>query len=191
MNTQSKWDTRYLELAKHVAEWSKDPSRKIGAVAVGDAGQILSLGYNGFPRGIEDTNERLTNREEKYKLVVHAEMNVIYNASLNGVSLRGSTLYISGLPMCSDCVRGVIQVGIKRVVMTYPVDIGETWHESWKRTETMLKEAGIEYAAFCDRDRSQSSTTAQSEEVYSVSAKSMAGLLGASLRLVYKSLTGH
>ena len=149
------WDTRYLELAKHIAQWSKDPSRKIGAVAVGELGQILSLGYNGFPRGIEDTNERLTNREEKYKLVVHAEMNVIYNASLNGVSLRGSTLYISGLPMCSDCVRGVIQVGIKRVVMTYDDPIGDVWTESWNRTAAMLDEAGISYASFCNSSGSQ------------------------------------
>jgi len=83
----SKWDRRYIELAQQISTWSKDPSRKIGAVAVGSKGQILSQGYNGFPRGILDLQERYENREVKYKHVVHAEMNVIYNATFSGVSL--------------------------------------------------------------------------------------------------------
>ena len=82
-----KWDRQYMDLAKCIAEWSKDPSTKIGAVAIGDKGQVLSQGYNGFPRGIEDSPERLHIREEKYKYIVHAEMNCIFNASFNGVSL--------------------------------------------------------------------------------------------------------
>ena len=80
-----KWDKRYLELARHISEWSKDPSTKIGAIAIGDHGQVLSQGYNGFPRGINDDTFRLTVREVKYKYIVHAEMNAIYNASFNGV----------------------------------------------------------------------------------------------------------
>ena len=113
----NKWDTRQLDLAERVASWSKDPSRQIGAVAVGSKGQVLAQGFNGFPRGIVDTADRYNNREIKYKYVVHAEMNVIYNATYNGVSLDGSTLYVSGLPVCSDCAKGIIQVGISRVVM--------------------------------------------------------------------------
>ena len=101
MTSSIKWNKRYAELAKQIAGWSKDPSRKIGAVAVGDKGQLLAQGYNGFPRGIKDTDERLNNREEKYKYVVHAEMNVIYNASHSGVSLDGADLYVYGLPICS------------------------------------------------------------------------------------------
>ena len=112
----NKWDKRYIGLAKEIAKWSKDPSKQIGAVAIGDKGQVLAQGYNGFPRGIEDTQERYDNREEKYKYVVHAEMNCIYNATYNGVSLEGATIYISGLPVCSECAKGLIQVGIKRVV---------------------------------------------------------------------------
>ena len=90
----SKWDKRYIELAKQISTWSKDPSRKIGAVAVGSKGQILSQGYNGFPRGILDLQERYDNREVKYKHVVHAEMNVIYNATFSGVSLDGASLFV-------------------------------------------------------------------------------------------------
>lgn len=138
------WDERYLNLAQHISTWSKDPSRKIGAVVVGDGGQILSIGYNGFPRGIKD-DERLHNRETKYPLVVHAEMNAIYNATLNGISLRGSTLYVWGLPVCSDCARGVIQVGIKRVIMNFTEDQIGHWHDHWNLTKDMFDEAGLEY----------------------------------------------
>lgn len=138
------WEQRYLDLAQHISTWSKDPSRQIGAVVVGDSGQILSIGYNGFPRGIND-DERLHDRETKYSLVVHAEMNAIYNATLNGISLRDSTLYVWGLPVCSDCARGVIQVGITRIVMN-SIDgkIGH-WTDHWKKTKAMFDEANVQY----------------------------------------------
>lgn len=138
-----KWDERYLALAEQVSAWSKDPSRKIGAVAVGSKGQVLAQGYNGFPRGIID-DDRYEDRARKYELVVHAEMNVIYNASYNGVSLNDSTLYVYGLPTCSDCAKGVIQVGIKRVVMQ-DQEIPETWQKSWEKTKAMFNEAGVSY----------------------------------------------
>ena len=138
----NKWTGRYLDLAKNIASWSKDPSKKIGAVAIGSKGQVLSQGYNGFPRGIKDHGDRLTNREEKYKYVVHGEMNCIYNACHNGVSLEGSTLYVYGLPVCSECAKGVIQVGIQKVIMQYE-DAVPTWEESYKTTQQMFLEAGI------------------------------------------------
>ena len=135
---------RYLDIAKAVSNWSKDPSSKVGAVAVGEKGQILAQGYNGFPRGIADTDERYNDKETKYKLVVHAEMNVIYNASYNGVSLDGADLYIYGLPTCSECAKGIVQVGIKRVIMPnyrYP----ERWMKSWAESQKIYDEAGVEY----------------------------------------------
>jgi dCMP deaminase len=144
LTLSNNWDKRFLDLAEHISEWSKDPSKKIGAVAVGAQRQILAQGYNGFPRGIDDTNDRYDNREEKYKLVVHAEMNVIYNASYNGVSLNGSTLYVHGLPVCSDCAKGIIQVGVKNVIMR-KAKAPDIWLESWKTTEKMFKESGVYY----------------------------------------------
>lgn len=143
-----KWDLRYIELARHISTWSKDPSTKVGAVAIGDYGQVLSTGYNGFPRGVDDTDTRLNDRETKYSLTSHAEMNVIYGASLNGVSLRGSTLYIWGLPLCSDCSKGIVQVGIKRVVMpkaTPDKPWPHRWRESFNLTSKILSEAGVKY----------------------------------------------
>jgi dCMP deaminase len=71
-------------------------------------------------------------------------MNVIYNASYNGVSLNGSTLYVHGLPVCSDCAKGIIQVGVKNVIMR-KAKTPDIWLESWKRTETMFKESGVYY----------------------------------------------
>ena len=140
----NKWDQRFLKLAEEVASWSKDPSRKIGAVAIGAKGQVLAQGYNGFPRGIDDSEERYNDRERKYELVVHAEMNVIYNATYSGVSLDGATLYVSGLPVCSDCAKGIVQVGIKHVIMR-DMEIPDSWKDSWHKTQEMFNEASIQF----------------------------------------------
>ena len=144
----SKWIDKYFDLAHQVSTWSKDPSTRVGAVAVGAKGQILSQGYNGFPRGIEDTEARLSDRGQKYKYVVHAEQNCIYNATLNGVSLADSDMYIWGLPLCSECAKGVIQVGVKRVFMCYPTEIPDKWKESFELTAAMLKEANVEWNCY-------------------------------------------
>jgi dCMP deaminase len=141
----SSWQDRYLNLAKEISTWSKDPSRKIGAVAVGEKGQILAQGYNGFPRGILDSADRYNDRPTKYKYVVHAEMNVIFNASLNGVSLDGADLYVYGLPVCSECAKGIIQVGIKKVFLFVEQDIPPIWVESWEQTRGMFEEAGVKF----------------------------------------------
>ncbi len=138
------WDQRYIDLAKHISSWSKDPSTKIGAVAIGKHGQILSTGYNGFPRKIDDLEERLNNRETKYKYTIHAEMNCIYNASLTGISLEGATLYVTGLPVCEKCALGIIQSGIKNVVMSFPKDLPENWNISGQMAVEMFMEAGVE-----------------------------------------------
>ena len=138
----NKWHHRYLQIARDVASWSKDPSRQIGAVIVGDMGQIISQGYNGFPRGINDFKERYEDRETKYKYVVHAEANAIYNAIHNGASPRGSTIYVTGLPVCHECAKSIIQVGIKEVIMdTHPDKT--TWKESGQMAIEMMLEAGV------------------------------------------------
>lgn len=147
----TNWDERYMGLAEQVSTWSKDPSAKIGAVAIGEQGQVLAQGYNGFPRGVLDHEERYLNKEEKYKFVVHAEMNTIYNASYNGISLRGSTLYVYGLPICNECAKGIIQTGVSRVVMRYTKQ-PEKWMESFEITKKMFDEANIKYEIISDRD---------------------------------------
>jgi len=137
----STWWPRYLGIAKEVSTWSKDPSTKVGAIAVGAKGQILAQGYNGYPRGMDDSD--YSNREEKYKKIVHAEMNCIYNASWNGVSLDGADLFVYGLPVCHECAKAIIQVGIRRVISPYNPDWPKKWKDSFDLTEQFFAEAGV------------------------------------------------
>lgn len=139
-----KWDRRFMEMAEVISGWSKDPSSKIGAVVVNAERRILATGYNGFPRGIEDSDERLNNRDEKYPRIIHAEMNALMNALYNGVTVKDATLYVYGLPVCPACTKCVIQAGIKRVVMpTAKTDKGN-WEEVWyNESLPMYKEAGV------------------------------------------------
>ena len=152
---QAKWHRRYLELAKLISSWSRDPSSKIGAVAIGDNGQVLAQGYNGLPRGVEDKTERYNKRELKYQFIVHAEMNVIYNAIINGVPLKGSTLYIYGLPPCHECAKGVIQSGIKKIVIPKYKDVPTKWATSLDLSLIMLGEAGVEVLEIEDLQNDQ------------------------------------
>lgn len=141
MNT---WAKRYMEMAQQISTWSKDPNTKVGAVIVGNKGQILTQGYNGFPRKIKDTPARLNDRDTKLKYVVHAEMNAIFNASLNGVCLDGATIFIYGLPICHECAKGIIQVGIKKAVIQkqFP-GMKDVWKESCSLGVKILEEANV------------------------------------------------
>lgn len=139
----SDWHSRFMDVARLCSTWSHDPSTKVGAVAVSHQRIILSTGWNGFPRGIFDSAERLNDREVKYQYTVHAEMNCIYNATLSGVSLNNSTLYIWGLPICHECAKGVIQSGISTVVIPTYVDMPDRWKSSWSLTRDMFTETGI------------------------------------------------
>ncbi len=142
--SKTDWAGRYLELARLVSTWSKDPSSSVGAVVVGDHGQILSTGYNGFPRGVHDTEERLNDRETKYKFTIHAEMNCVFNAALSNVSLQGATMYVFGLPICHECAKGIAQSGISEVVLPAPsINTAPKWEESWKTSVEIFEEAGV------------------------------------------------
>ena len=139
----NKWDNRWLDIAQLISTWSKDPSTQFAAIAVKDK-RLIATGYNGFPRNIEDLDDRWSNREEKYKYVVHAEMNCIYNANYHNQSLKGSTMYVVGLPVCHECAKGIIQVGVTRVVAHYD-KLPLKWSKSNSITEKMFKEAGVIY----------------------------------------------
>ena len=140
----TKWDNRFMRLAKEIASWSKDPSSKIGAVIVNSDRRILATGYNGFPKGIQDTEERLNDREEKYPRIVHAEMNALMNALYSGISLRDSIIYVYGLPVCPECTKAIISSGIKRIVMSPdPYVHITTWSDKWNSISLpMIKEVG-------------------------------------------------
>lgn len=134
------WDERFLQLAQHIAQWSKDPSTKVGAVIVRPNRTIASVGYNGFPRGVND-DERLNDRPYKYAMTVHAEANAILSANER---LDGCTLYVTPLSPCSSCASILIQSGIKRVVAYMPHQ-PEHWADSFAIARTMLDEAGVHW----------------------------------------------
>lgn len=136
----NKWDVRFLELAKHISEWSQDPSTKVGSVIVDADNRIISMGYNGFPKKVKDLPERLTSRETKLDLTVHAEINAIL---FSRGSLVGTTLYVWPLPPCVRCVTQIIQVGIKRVVCPNCLN-NEKWADSCAKGRDILVEAGID-----------------------------------------------
>lgn len=137
-----KWDQRFLDLALHLSGWSKDPSTKVGCVVVGEDREIRSTGFNGFPRGISDDQERLTDRTKKYPLICHAEENAIMHAARIGVSLKGNTAYVTW-PPCSRCARSLIQAGIQEVVYPAVDNIPERWMEDFEISNGMLQEAGV------------------------------------------------
>lgn len=137
LETTLKWDRRFLDLATYISTWSKDPSTKVGAV-VADGKRIVSIGYNGLPQGVEDTDDRLNNRDLKYKIVVHGEINAM---NFSKEPLAGYTLYTIPFMPCSVCAGQVIQRGIKRVVS--PRCDNERWNEAFKLTEQLFKEAGV------------------------------------------------
>ena len=138
-----KWDDRFIELAKFVASWSKDPSTQVGAViANSNTKRVVSMGFNGFPAGVEDTADRLGTREIKYEMVVHAESNALLFA---GPAAEGCTLYVTPLPPCARCAVLIIQAGISRVVCPTPDKSKEPWKTQSQISETMFGEAGVQF----------------------------------------------
>lgn len=137
-----KWDGRFIDLAKHISEWSKDPSTQVGCVVVGEDREVRSTGFNGFPRGIEDTAERLNDRDQKYPMICHAEENAIMHAARIGISLKGCTAYVTW-PPCSRCARSLIQAGVSEVVYPADSEIPERWEEDFEISNRMMSEAGV------------------------------------------------
>lgn len=140
----NNWDNKFIKLAMEISTWSKDPSTKVGAIAVSPNNSVvLSQGYNGFPRGIND-DYRLHIKEMKYDLIAHAEMNMIYNSTYNGVSLKDSTVYIYGLPCCSQCANALIQCGVKRIVYYVNSPNKIKWKVSSEKAIQKFKSVNIE-----------------------------------------------
>ncbi len=137
-----KWDVRFLELARHIASWSKDPSTQVGCVVVGPDREIRSTGFNGFPRGIDDTAERLEDRAKKYPLICHAEENAIMHAARIGISLKGCRAYVTW-PPCTRCARSLIQAGVRDVVYPAGLEIPERWLEDFEISNQMFEESGV------------------------------------------------
>lgn len=135
------WDETYFTIADAHAARSKDPSTKLGAVAVGPAHEVRASGYNCFPRGVNDNVPARYERPLKYKWFEHAERNLIYNAARVGTSLEGCILYVPWIP-CTDCARGIIQAGFVEVVVRN-FRAPTRWQDDFDVSLEMLREAGI------------------------------------------------
>ncbi|MGD8587966.1 MAG: dCMP deaminase family protein [Chromatiales bacterium] len=139
-----KWDTRFLGLAAHISAWSKDPSSQVGAV-ITDGNRIISLGYNGFAAGVEDKPERLSDRQCKLNLTIHAEENAMIFAKRG---LSDCTVYVTH-PPCPRCASKLIQEEVARVVYIAPSeDFLSRWADDLKLSLEMYQEAGVVVTAY-------------------------------------------
>lgn len=139
------WKTYFINIAHQVKLKSKDEKTQIGVVVVGKDNEIVSTGYNSFPRGIDDNVSERQERPEKYYWFEHAERNAIYNAARIGVSTLGCTMYMTCDISCADCARAIINSGISKVVFSRSTKPWpEIWKQSAERSMKMFEEAGVE-----------------------------------------------
>lgn len=135
----SKWDRRMLDLVRLIATWSKDPSTAVGAAIVDVKNRIVSVGFNGFPRAVCDSDEALFDRDEKLRRTIHAEENALLFA---GRPVEGCTLYVTH-PPCARCAAKLIQAGLTRVVAQMPAEgFSERWADDMRSAAEMFAEAG-------------------------------------------------
>ena len=139
-----EWNRYFFNIAEEVKKKSKDKNTQIGAVIVGQDKEIVSTGYNSFPRGIDDEKEDRQEKPEKYFWFEHAERNAIYNAARIGVSTKGCTIYLTCDIPCADCARGIINAGIVKIYANKGAGAkSKKWDESSIRSMQMFKEAGV------------------------------------------------
>lgn len=147
----TSWHELFLLMALVAALKSKDSSTRTGCVVVDENNRLRSMGFNGFPAGISEARPERWERPEKYRWVEHCDRNAIYSAARVGVSLAGCTMYLTG-PPCDDCMRGIIQAGLKRVV--WPADNpferpteqarAARWADAFRVMRQLAEEAGVE-----------------------------------------------
>ncbi len=141
-----KWHSRWMDMAKTVSHWSKDPSTKVGAIIVRPNNTFVSEGYNGFPRGMDDHIRFYLDRDMKYSRMIHAETNALLFAN---ESLEGYTLYTYPLPPCDRCAVNIIQSGIKKVVArsqgSAVFGVQLRWQDSFDLAQDYFKEVGVEF----------------------------------------------
>lgn len=141
-----KWQDYFIEMLDVVSLKSKDTT-KTSAIIVGPNHEIRSTGYNGAPRGFNDNDRTKFQKPEKYFWTEHAERNAIYNAARVGTSIDSCTMYVSHFP-CVDCARGIINSGIKRVVVSNKnlnafAHTNSMYYEHKEKTIEMFKQCKV------------------------------------------------
>ena len=142
-NDYISWDEYFMGVAKLSGMRSKDPSSQVGACIVSPDNKILSMGYNGFPKGCSDDvfpwAREGDELDTKYLYVTHSELNAILN--YRGGSLEGSKLYVTLFP-CNECAKAIVQAGIKTII--YKEDKYSD-SPSVRASKRMLNAAGVRY----------------------------------------------
>lgn len=138
------WDSLFMNMVYLIAMKSKDESTHIGAVIVGPDNEVRSVGFNSFPRGINDDVSERQERPEKYHWMAHGEANSVFNAAMAGIAVKGCKMYTNGIP-CTGCVHAVINSGIKEVIVDKEWNDSNynQWKEQAERTTVMFEEAGV------------------------------------------------
>jgi dCMP deaminase len=135
-----KWDLRFLELARLVSTWSRDPSTKTGAVIVAEDKRVISMGFNGFPSTMRDDQALYADRDEKYSRIVHCEINALIFAR---EPLHATTLYTWPFMSCDRCVVQMLQAGVEHFVAPSPTaDQLTRWGSAFERTKKYITECG-------------------------------------------------
>jgi dCMP deaminase len=135
-------ELKFKGILKEIALMSKDRNTKVGAIALDENLNIISTGYNGFPRGVNDNIDQRHQRPDKYLWTAHAEENLVAQAAYMGKSLKNSTILVSSLFACNVCARMIIQSGVKRIIA--PSSDEGNWKESNETAITMFQEANVE-----------------------------------------------
>lgn len=142
----NRWDKRMLQLARLVSTWSRDTSTQCGAVITDGRKRVLSLGFNGFPQGMDDDPNLYADREQKYSRIVHAEMNALLFAQQIPAD---ASMYVYPLLPCDRCVVQLLQAGVRRFVsLECASEKAERWRASLDRACKYIEECGgkwIEY----------------------------------------------
>lgn len=137
-----KWDDYFMNLAMTVANKSKDPSTQVGCVLVDADNRVISMGYNGFPRGVHDDPARLADRAVKLAGTLHAEENAILFARRD---LTGARAYVWPMPPCAHCMALLIQAGITRVYSAEPTpEQADRWADSFRIAQQFREEVGVD-----------------------------------------------
>lgn len=141
---------KFVPVAEAIAGLSKDPSTRVGAIVLDDDSNILSVGFNGFPRGVRDDEDRYATKDSKYPRIAHAEMNAIAQAARVGAKLLGGTMIVTALYPCSMCTRLIIQAGIKKVYAPAmdPIQTNPLWMKEAEIAFSMFVEAGVEVITY-------------------------------------------
>lgn len=141
--SEVKWDLFYLGMAQYASTASKDPSTKTGAVIVAPNNSVVSIGFNGFPKGMPDDDKLYTDRTEKLSRIVHCEVNALIYA---GRAIpEGSTLYTYPFMSCDRCVVQMLQASIRRFVAPVATkEQTERWGDSFAKTKKYIAECGGE-----------------------------------------------